>query len=1134
MGLLAKLAATLATYPLQIAQSRIRIQKGGSARTGAAGERNADRSTTTSSTFRILQEVYRNEGGFWAFYAGMEKKMLHSLLNSAFINAALNSGMRRVDADLLSDDDDGRRMPPPSGNPPPRQVTQVLQSEVGEEEEDDPWADMLEDEDNHVKEPGAGGAEASSQNGHGRQLSTAELKNESSSAAGAGERRESNSGLSQREQQEQPQPQTRQSLQSGGGRASLSSGNGQRRSDPEKLKPKQKAKALPLRALQQYEKSRRDAQLQEERRQEEQGSVDEDVGGNNKPSHGFLLPEIVEEEDEISSRDQNACAKGKANGSEGHDEAATRGAGSRSGSFLISQLDDQFETQVMNIQSSAPGGTQLIGGNLQNLGLEREASQFDPFQTQVLVDDQFSQLYNLGSSSAAAAAHSSSSLHPGHSSSQHPSSLLLNVEGDVLGAEEAQHPPGTGGPPLPGQPQHLALDSSQFNPEQYATQIMFEMPAGPHDSSGTSHFGQEAEFSGAGINRMFLDPRIESTQAAENVHLNATEPEEKIYPVEEKLLEKDVSLLGPWARTIRDRFGRTYGTGFGCAGGGCSGVGEVFSGRRYPAWRIAQFERKGNRQCVEVGGDDEDHDLDLALSGGSGGSSGVTQEQMTKASFFHKEWQGKIKQLTETSKAAGDEGEQLAAFPDRLLLSHAHNYLPRFLLTDAVKETIHSERDRAILRNLGAGFVGGAEGVGVKSCVQHLQSSETLASEVQTAPDAKWLEKVTHLIVGDSDEVYENVTVVRPREDLTFMACCFNIKKIPCILPAGYLRKAVEEKKWPAPDSLLFPLPNIVRDAIRDARNDRWFLKKFTHVYCFPSVKNAKRYKQLIAAAGSKFKAVKPKIWFSSCDVKVDEGNHMLVEVVQERERVLLETKAQQHLVPVDIFSQQVGTSGGSMGMQNGTRNNLPRLNSSRLSLVPKDAAPGTQFNLREDIETPSSSEHAPGMVIEDQEDDLLADENEHKKPAKKRRKVVLDEKRKGGAVLGKEEERRDDPKSKTNANANASFVSVQHPRFEKVDDMHGILFVGNSPMDYAFFEDQYKKQFPHADDKALARDKASLFPSIVEEAFLKEMAFVSSEKSREGAMELFKEEEGGEDGASSGLADLIMKHRIQIKGIRA
>lgn len=83
MGLLAKLAATLATYPLQIAQSRIRIQKG-SSRTGAAGERNADRSTTTS-TFRILQEVYRNEGGFRAFYAGMEKKMLHSLLNSAFM-----------------------------------------------------------------------------------------------------------------------------------------------------------------------------------------------------------------------------------------------------------------------------------------------------------------------------------------------------------------------------------------------------------------------------------------------------------------------------------------------------------------------------------------------------------------------------------------------------------------------------------------------------------------------------------------------------------------------------------------------------------------------------------------------------------------------------------------------------------------------------------------------------------------------------------------------------------------------------------------------------------------------------------------------------------------------------------------
>ncbi|CAD7963268.1 unnamed protein product [Amoebophrya sp. A120] len=107
MGLIAKVIATLTTYPLQVVQSRVRVLQGtakmlrenkaedeteghGGTSSGTTSPTKSSKRTAASppppptSVTSCLIQLYKDHG-FKALYAGMDKKLLHSALNSAFL-----------------------------------------------------------------------------------------------------------------------------------------------------------------------------------------------------------------------------------------------------------------------------------------------------------------------------------------------------------------------------------------------------------------------------------------------------------------------------------------------------------------------------------------------------------------------------------------------------------------------------------------------------------------------------------------------------------------------------------------------------------------------------------------------------------------------------------------------------------------------------------------------------------------------------------------------------------------------------------------------------------------------------------------------------------------------------------------
>merc|ERR1711907_288288 len=71
MGAIAKAVATVLTYPLQIAQSRLRAQKG------------AQKDAKYKNTIDCIVKV-GNEGGIKALFKGMEAKLWQTVLTAAF------------------------------------------------------------------------------------------------------------------------------------------------------------------------------------------------------------------------------------------------------------------------------------------------------------------------------------------------------------------------------------------------------------------------------------------------------------------------------------------------------------------------------------------------------------------------------------------------------------------------------------------------------------------------------------------------------------------------------------------------------------------------------------------------------------------------------------------------------------------------------------------------------------------------------------------------------------------------------------------------------------------------------------------------------------------------------------------
>jgi len=74
MGAIAKAVATVFTYPLQLAQSRLRADKG---KAGNAKERNYN------STADVLRKVYKEQGAL-GWFKGMEAKLWQTVLTAAF------------------------------------------------------------------------------------------------------------------------------------------------------------------------------------------------------------------------------------------------------------------------------------------------------------------------------------------------------------------------------------------------------------------------------------------------------------------------------------------------------------------------------------------------------------------------------------------------------------------------------------------------------------------------------------------------------------------------------------------------------------------------------------------------------------------------------------------------------------------------------------------------------------------------------------------------------------------------------------------------------------------------------------------------------------------------------------------
>jgi len=72
---LAKILATLCTYPLQLAQSRLRAKKADASAKGKPPK--------YGSTFLVLWQILTTEG-FAALYKGLESKIVQTVLTAAF------------------------------------------------------------------------------------------------------------------------------------------------------------------------------------------------------------------------------------------------------------------------------------------------------------------------------------------------------------------------------------------------------------------------------------------------------------------------------------------------------------------------------------------------------------------------------------------------------------------------------------------------------------------------------------------------------------------------------------------------------------------------------------------------------------------------------------------------------------------------------------------------------------------------------------------------------------------------------------------------------------------------------------------------------------------------------------------
>ena len=80
LGALAKMVATVVTYPLQVAQSRLRA----SAAQERSNKAEEARRAKPKTTLQFLVEIYKREG-LGGLYAGMDAKLLQTCLTSAFM-----------------------------------------------------------------------------------------------------------------------------------------------------------------------------------------------------------------------------------------------------------------------------------------------------------------------------------------------------------------------------------------------------------------------------------------------------------------------------------------------------------------------------------------------------------------------------------------------------------------------------------------------------------------------------------------------------------------------------------------------------------------------------------------------------------------------------------------------------------------------------------------------------------------------------------------------------------------------------------------------------------------------------------------------------------------------------------------
>ena len=105
-GALAKAVATVVTYPLQIAQSRLRSSRvaSGKSKGQTAGAAAADGVPTYTGTIDCLHQLYAKDG-VRGWYRGMSAKLWQTVLTAAFQFTAYETIQRAVMAVLLRNEE---------------------------------------------------------------------------------------------------------------------------------------------------------------------------------------------------------------------------------------------------------------------------------------------------------------------------------------------------------------------------------------------------------------------------------------------------------------------------------------------------------------------------------------------------------------------------------------------------------------------------------------------------------------------------------------------------------------------------------------------------------------------------------------------------------------------------------------------------------------------------------------------------------------------------------------------------------------------------------------------------------------------------------------------------------------------